>query len=171
MRPWCHQHTPLSNESNEYGASIMVVVSSSQTTFRKIFCRLPGCHNLFIICSPCYRNHKYCSKTCSKIADIENRRAARRRYRESPEGKANGRDLQRKYRLRKAALARAEAEAKKTVMDNTTNIQTASGIIASPSSTAPIEAQRRPFLSKEGEIICLFCGRTGHFIDQSIESG
>lgn len=162
MRPWCHQHTPL---SNEYGAGIMVVLSNSQRTFRRIFCRGSWCRRQFFICSPCYRNHRYCSIECRKLADIENRAAARRRYRESPEGKANGRDIQRRYRLRKAALARAEAQ--KTVMDNTTNPQTTSGIIASPSVSASSEAQKRPFLSESGQIVCHICGRTGHII-QSI---
>lgn len=147
----------------------MVLVSSSHIPFRQIYCHGLNCRRLFFICSSCYRNHRYCSKACRELADIENRRAARRRYRLSPEGQANGRDLQRKYRLRIADLARAEAQ--KTVMDNTPNPRLTSGIIASPPVTAPCEAQRRPFLSLFGQIVCHFCGRIGHFLNPFIESG
>ena len=147
----------------------MVLVSSSQIPFRQIFCHGVNCHRLFFICSSCYRNHRYCGNACRELADFENRRAARRRYRQSPEGQANGRDLQRKYRLRKADLARAAAQ--KTVMDKSSNRTLASAIIASPPFTAPCEAQRRPFLTEFGEIVCHFCGRVGRFLNPFIESG
>lgn len=62
---------------------------------------------------------------------IEQRRAARRRHRQSPEGRDDARDRQRDYRRRKADLARAEAQ--KNVMDQTLTPALTSGMIASAS--------------------------------------
>jgi len=148
---------------------MVLVSSSSQLPFRQIFCRALECRHLFFICSSCYRNHRYCSPECRELASIENRRAARRRHRQSPEGRDDQRDRQRKYRRRKADLARAEAQ--KNVMDNTPNPPLTSGIIASPPVAAPSEAQQRPFLSSFGRIVCHFCGRVGRFLNPFIESG
>lgn len=100
---------------------------------------------------------------------IEQRRAARRRHRQSPEGRDDARDRQRDYRRRKADLARAEAQ--KNVMDQTLTPALTSGMIASPPVSAPSEASRRPFLSEFGFIVCHFCGRVGRFLNPFIESG
>src|SRR5215813_10226303 len=131
---------------------MVLISSSSELPFRQIFCHALGCRRLFFICSPCYRNHRYCSPECRELSSIEQRRAARRRHRQSPEGRADGRDRQRNYRRRKADLARAAAQ--KNVMDKTPNPPLTSGIIASPLVGAPIKTQQRPFLSAVGRIVC-----------------
>jgi hypothetical protein len=145
------------------------ISSSSELPFRQVFCHASQCRRLFFICSHCYRNHRYCSPDCRELSSIEQRRAARRRYRQSLEGRADQRDRQRNYRRRKADLARAAAE--KNVMDQTPNPSLTSGIIASPPVAAPVKAHRRPFLSALGRIVCHFCGRVGRFLNPFIESG
>lgn len=148
---------------------MVLISSSSELPFRQIFCHASQCRRLFFICSHCYRNHRYCSPDCRELSSIEQRRAARRRYRQSPEGRDDGRDRQRNYRRRKADLARAAAQ--KNVMDHTPNPPLTSGIIASPPVAAPIVAPWRPFLSTSGRIVCHFCGRVGRFLNPFIESG
>lgn len=147
---------------------MVLISSSSELPFRQIFCHAQECRRLFFICSHCYRNHRYCSPDCRELTSIEQRRAARRRYRQSPEGRDDGRDRQREYRRRKADLARAAAQ--KTVMDHTPHPPLTSGIITSPPVAAPIVAQQRPFLSTSGRIVCHFCGRVGRFLNPFIES-
>ena len=81
---------------------MVLISSSSELPFRQIFCHARECRRLFFICSHCYRNHRYCSPDCRELSSIEQRRAARRRYRQSPEGRDDGRDRQREYRRRTA---------------------------------------------------------------------
>jgi hypothetical protein len=148
----------------------MVLISSpSELPFRQVFCHASQCRRLFFICSHCYRNHRYCSPDCRELSSTEQRRAARLRYRQSPEGRADGRDRQRNYRRRKADLARATAE--KNVMDQTQNPPLTSGMIAAPPVAAANQAHRRPFLSTLGRIVCHFCGRVGRFLNPFDESG
>lgn len=145
------------------------ISSSSELPFRQIFCHASQCRRLFFICSHCYRNHRYCSPECRELASLEQRRAARRRHRQSPEGRDDARDRQRNYRRRKADLARTEAQ--KNVMDHTPHLPLTSAIIAAPPVTVPMAARPRPFLSTFGLIVCHFCGRVGRFLNPFIESG
>ena len=148
----------------------MVLFSEpSERPFRQVFCHAFQCRRLFFICSHCYRRQRYCSPDCRLASRRKQLRAARRRYRQSPEGQADGRDRQRAYRRRKADLARAAAQ--KTVMDQTPEMAPASGIIASPPVAAPAKVHWRPFLSTRGRIVCHFCGRVGRFLNPFIDSG
>jgi hypothetical protein len=148
---------------------MVLISSSSELPFRQVFCHASQCRRLFFICSHCYRNHRYCSPDCRELSGIEQRRAARLRYRQSPEARADQRDRQRNYRRRKADLARDAAE--KNVMDQTPAMTPASGMIASPPVAAPVRAPRRSFLSELGGIVCHFCGRVGRFLNPFDESG
>ena len=148
---------------------MVLIASSSELPFRQIFCHASQCRRLFFMCSHCYRNHRYCSPDCREISGVEQRRAARRRYRQSPEARADGRDRQRNYRRRKADLARTEAQ--RNVMDHTPHPPLTSAIIAAPPVATPIAARQRPFLSTFGLIVCRFCGRVGRFLNPFIESG
>jgi hypothetical protein len=56
-------------------------------------------------------------------------------------------------------------------MDHTYNQPLTSAIIAAPPVAAPSEAQRQPFLSASGLIVCHFCGRVGRFLNPFIDSG
>ncbi len=148
----------------------MVLIShSSEQLFRQVFCHASQCRLLFFICSHCYRGQRYCSPACRSISRFEQLHVARRRYRQSPEGREDQRDRQREYRRRQADLARASSE--KTVMDQTQNLPLTSGMITSPPVAAPLKAPRRSFLSELGEIVCHFCGRVGRFLNPFVESG
>jgi hypothetical protein len=59
------------------------------------------CRTSFLLCRRCYRGQRFCSDPCRTAADRENRRRARRKYRESREGKEQHRDEEVRRRARK----------------------------------------------------------------------
>jgi len=63
--------------------------------------RCPRCQTLFAICRRCDRGHVYCSPRCSAEARSESLRRARRRHRQSPEGRLDHRDRERERRRRR----------------------------------------------------------------------
>jgi len=62
--------------------------------------RCPRCEEPFSICKHCDRGHVYCSPRCSAEARSESLRRARRRHRQSPEGRLDHRDRERDRRRR-----------------------------------------------------------------------
>jgi hypothetical protein len=74
-------------------------VDSPLTTLR--LARCPRCQALFAICRRCDRGHVYCSPRCSVEARSESLRQARRRHRQSPEGRLDHRDRERARRRRR----------------------------------------------------------------------
>ncbi len=64
-----------------------------------------GCRAHFVLCPSCYRGHRYCSPLCSSAGRRLSVRAARRRYRESTEGREDHRDWMRAYRARRRSEA------------------------------------------------------------------
>jgi len=69
---------------------------------------------VFFICHSCYRNHRYCSKSCQLLGYEERRAQARKKYNQSTEAILDHRDRQRRYRLSLKMRG-----AKKSVMDET----------------------------------------------------
>lgn len=64
-------------------------------------CALRDCSRRFLLCSSCYRGHRYCSATCSRAGRRESVRRARASYACTPKGAARHRDaVQRHYRRR-----------------------------------------------------------------------
>jgi hypothetical protein len=62
--------------------------------------RCPRCEAPFSICKHCDRGHVYCGPRCSALARSESLRRARRRHRQSPEGRLDHRDRERDRRQR-----------------------------------------------------------------------
>ena len=60
--------------------------------------KCPYCGLIFLICSSCYRNHRYCSRACSQTARYENKKSSQRRYEKSENGKLRHRWRQNRYR-------------------------------------------------------------------------
>ena len=67
-------------------------------------CAYPPCPKLWAICRCCYRGHRYCSKACSKLARVEQKRQHNRDDQQGP-GRDDHRDRQRDLRLRQAKSA------------------------------------------------------------------
>ncbi len=63
--------------------------------------RCPGCLEPFSICKSCDRGHVYCGPRCSAEARSLSLRRARRRHRQSPEGRLDHRDRERDRRRRR----------------------------------------------------------------------
>lgn len=68
-------------------------------TARQVRC--PRCHTVFAICSHCDRGQVYCGVSCSAPARRDSLRRARRRHRQSPEGRLDHRDRERDRRRRR----------------------------------------------------------------------
>jgi hypothetical protein len=63
---------------------------------RQILCA--RCRTTFYMCRSCYRGHKYCSDVCRLEARNHQLKAARKRHRQSPEGRLDHRDQMRRLR-------------------------------------------------------------------------
>jgi len=70
-------------------------------------CAYPPCSKLWAICRCCYRGHKYCSKACSKLARVEQKRQHNREDQQGP-GRDDHRDRQRALRSRQAKSGSSE---------------------------------------------------------------
>jgi len=66
----------------------------------------PRCGTPFGVCRACDRGHVYCGRACSGLARRDSRRRARRRHRQSPEGRLDHRDRERARRRRRREAAR-----------------------------------------------------------------
>lgn len=62
-----------------------------------ITCALPTCDRAFLVCSRCYRGHRYCSVACASIARTTSVREARKKYASSAKGAASQRKRSRRY--------------------------------------------------------------------------
>lgn len=74
-------------------------VDAPSTPFRLARCR--RCQVLFALCRHCDRGQVYCGPGCSVPARTECLRRARRRHRQSPEGRLDHRDRERERRRRR----------------------------------------------------------------------
>jgi hypothetical protein len=58
------------------------------------------CHEAFLVCFRCGWAARYCGQGCAQVARAESMRRARRKHRQSPEGRADHRDAERRRRHR-----------------------------------------------------------------------
>jgi hypothetical protein len=128
----------------------------AEDVLRQRLCRWTGCCAIFFICRRCDRGQCYCSNHCRFKARREQRRAANHRHRKTLEGRLDQRDRQRAYRKRVSALS---------VMDQGSNDEHFTGIIASPVINADIHAYMRRKISDPGTPCCCICGRSSRFVD------
>jgi hypothetical protein len=142
------------------------MAAHGEVVLRLRVCFGSDCRATFFVCPRCDRGQRYCSLHCREQARLHQRRCANRRHQQSPEGRLDHRDRQRKYRRR-----RAQAR----VTDQ------GSLLIISPSSSGcgPIDAIPVDVPSKSGDTLpprwpekrpgvwpcCRICGRSGRFVD------
>ncbi len=136
---------------------------------RQLFCRGSDCGVMFFICRSCYRGQVYCGDGCRHRMRREQRRRANRRYEQDPEVRADHCQRQRAYRKR-----RREGR----VTDHTSAGRCRSGSIGTPlpetgmrTSLAEVFDDRPRFqrLKEAIRLVCIFCGRTGGFIDAFLD--
>ena len=146
----------------------------------------PRCEKEFCLCRSCYRRHVYCSEKCSEIARWLSAKAAKKKHRQSEEGRLDHRDQERERRRRR------KAERTARVGDHTSQAEKTS-VKMSPVSLLHIhgvaEVQLRgrdgvderrlvvldktvPFVGRHSEILspkkqhhCAICGRAGYLVD------
>ena len=73
-----------------------------EVVLRQRVCLRDPCRSVFYVCSRCDRGQRYCSRACRRQARLHQHRCANRRYRNSPEARADHRDRQRRYRQQRA---------------------------------------------------------------------
>ena len=132
-----------------------------EVVLRQRVCRGLGCQALFWICPHCDRGQCYCSAACRSEARRRQHRAANRRYQQSPEGRLDHRDRQRRYRERRRQT-RVTDQSSQTVISpapfgcGETITMPVALRVASPS-----------WLEKRADrwLRCSICGRPGRFVD------
>lgn len=142
-----------------------MAATHDQTPLRLLVCARDDCRAVFYLCCHCYRGQRYCSRPCSRLARVQQLRLARRRYRQSPAGRARHRDSSRAYRLCRAKACWA---LKLSVVDQSSQaagfappyqhgkpstVTQSHGIVTSPS----LPPQPHPLLAPH----CIRCGRAG----------
>ena len=151
---------------------MVLLPAPPEKPFRQRFCRASACCALFFICIPCDRGQRYCSLACRLQSRLEQRRAARRRHQQSPEGRLDHRDRQRAYRRRKTiALSPTQTAAVKSVTDQGSAAPLSFATITPLRVSAPARGQWRQFLSHSGWAVCHFCGRMERFLNPFHEPG
>ena len=147
--------------------------------------RCGRCRATFEVCRSCDRGHAYCCAECSGQAREDCVRAARRRHRRSPEGRADHRDRERARRARRRAsvgdhgsgaaaavvLLAAHAETSQGPDHAAVVPRDPRGADALPprrnaaDSDACIRAAPTPIaarlLERQAHARCAFCGRVG----------
>ncbi len=107
-----------------------------------------SCRTLALICSACDRGSIYCPP-CAPSTRAERQRAARRKYRNTTQGRRQNAAAQARFRERQRQLSRMpKAVVAKIVMDQ--------GSLPEPPCSS-LDAVSLPIISTN--LICHFCGR------------
>lgn len=122
--------------------------------------RCRGCGEFFLVCRPCDRGQQYCSEVCRWPARLAQKRAARLRHQQSPEGRADHRDHQRALR-----------ERRRLVMDHPSEGQAEVEMLAVADPAVSNEPEEE---EAKGELVffqsptgpcCRFCGLRSDYLD------
>ena len=129
-------------------------------------CRGSECHAVFFLCSHCDRGHRYCSLHCRQQARLRQRRCANRRYQQSPEGRLDHCDRQRRYRERRAQ-ARVTGHSSLSIICSALS---AGGPSKSTSSKVPDRSRiaALPYWPQARPVrwpCCRICGRPGLLLE------
>lgn len=144
-----------------------------------VFLECPLCGQGFCLCRSCYRRHVYCSKMCSNNGRQKSVKAARKKHRQSEEGRLDHRDQERERR-------RLKAEQAGRVGDHTSQVDKPLVTVRPIPEVAEaqwrgrdsIAGQRRVIADKAGSVFvhyseslpvkkqhrCARCGRIGYLV-------
>lgn len=103
------------------------------------------CDQIFYVCQSCWRGQAYCCELCRSIAQKQQRKAARKRYRQTKKGKRNHQKTERKRRGREKNEKKTE-----TVGD------------ASPTPGGVYDTV--PIIEPDNPPCCRFCGAGGSVV-------
>ena len=120
------------------------------------------CGIVFFVCSACERGQVYCSLPCREQARRAQCRAANLRHQQSPEGRLDHRDHQRRHRARHA----------ERVTDHTYAAASAYATLAPPARAAlrtPLLPVTRTLSPAWPGLVCHFCGRRGRWLNPFYE--
>lgn len=93
------------------------------------------CHAQVVLCSRCDRGHWYCLDGCAQAARLERRRCNARRYRQTPNGRRNNSERQRRFRERRRRRADEACKASHSGADSPPDEP-------SPSPDSPTSAEK-----------------------------
>lgn len=132
--------------------------------------RCGWCAAFFYMCRAHFRNHRYCRDACRLRARSRQIRAARRRHRQTEEGRLDHRDRMRAYRRKLSRLVVAAAYAAAiSVVDQTTvafeqSVSLTSRDVASEATSLTREVPDVPIDEDPPSHTCIVCGRQSDFI-------
>lgn len=132
--------------------------------------RCGWCAAFFYMCRAHFRNHRYCRDACRVRARSRQIRAARRRHRQTEEGRLDHRDRMRAYRRKLSRLvAVAACAAAISVVDQTTDpfgqpLSLSSQDAAIGATSTPREVSDVPIDEDSPSHTCIVCGRQSDFI-------
>lgn len=131
------------------------------------------CETVFLVCRPCAFNQRYCQAACVELARQESRRQAHRRYRHSPEGRAQHRDEEQRRRDRRrvgdqlvqVAAAAARVAIVEAAQDGVAPRRVMAGltrwrVVVGAALVAVAESLR----AHRTVVTCAGCGRRGHVV-------
>lgn len=74
---------------------------SAMSPLLLLTCKLSSCQRRFLVCSPCYRGHNYCTDGCAQAGRAESVKQARAKYARSDKGLRNHRERSRRHYIKK----------------------------------------------------------------------
>jgi len=131
------------------------MATNDEVVLKLRLCVRGECRAIFFLCARCDRGQRYCSVTCRSQARLRQRRCANRRHQQSPEGRLDHRDRQRRYRRRRMRAS---------VTDQGSLSITCPAL----SLREPLPARRVEAAAESGpglRLRCWVCGRPGRYID------
>jgi hypothetical protein len=147
-----------------------MAAAHNEAILRQRVCSGKECLVVFFICTHCDRGHGYCSARCSQQARIQQRRMANARHQQSPEGRLDHRDRQRKYRCSQRTRLRVTDQSSLSIISPASF--ECGPVDISPVEIAPLQSGgnadifvRRPGTKSVSWLRCWICGRFGRFID------
>jgi hypothetical protein len=122
-----------------------------------------NCGTLFFLCASCDRGQRYCSLLCRRYARLRQQRCATRRHQQSPEGRLDHRDRQRRYRRRQIKASVTDQGSLSVAY----SASCGSGCFEPEAAgkITPALLPRCPVRQAGVRVCCHRCGRPGRWID------
>ena len=141
----------------------MRMAASGEVVLRPRVCLHSECRGLFFLCADCDRGQRYCSLACRQQARLRQRRCANRRHQQSPEGRLDHRDRQRRYRRRRMQASVTDQGSLSIICSPSSRCGSVEPEVPTQSSSAVFP--RWPPTEPGVRMCCRVCGRAGRFLD------
>ena len=119
------------------------------------------CHKPFHICPEHLRWHAYCSPECRAAGYARVKREARKRHRESPEGREDHRDAEKERRRKKRARVADQSGGCETSCGKSVPAAPVAAMMADAGSAGreQEDAQEGKLVKLAAPVRCIVCGR------------